>query len=279
MTADGFCPESECYGIGFLSESTTSQTGPGATPQMGTNVREVGLCILLMDASASMREQAFPDHPATKDRLIAGSAAAGIFELRQLSKLEDAYLVVVMFDTAQRVTLCCSFAELFAKFPTAGDFSEFLMKSFTYGSTDINSALRFGKDIYDSFMKRGDLTAYGGPKGVKPIMHTIMTKDLDSRVVPNVRVLIYTDGEDTATGGISGNPFAMEGTDVLLGAYFGRGEEEGCLQLKKSLSKCPVHQVDQFFLINDAKRIQTLRKLFRMASGASGFCPTCLVQN
>jgi hypothetical protein len=72
------------------------------------------------------------------------------------------------------------------------------------------------------------------------------------------------------------NPFKNEDVDILMGCYFGPGEEEGCRALKEIVSKCPKHDFEQFFLINDPRRIQTLRKLFRMASGASGFCPLCL---
>lgn len=97
--------------------------------------------------------------------------------------------------------------------------------------------------------------------------------------MPNIRVLIYTDGEDEVTGHITGNPFKNEEVDILMGAFFGQGEEPGCMALKNIVSKCPIHEVDQFFLINDPTRIQTLRKLFRMASGASGFCPVCLAQD
>jgi hypothetical protein len=278
MTADGFCEQPECYGVGFLTDGQNQPTGSLPT----TPTREIGLCVLLMDASSSMKEVAFSttDNPAKKDQLIAGCAAGGIFELQQLSNTEDAYIIVVGFDHEQRVILTTSLAELFAKHKTQGDFARFLASSFTYGSTDINGALRYAKGIYDAFTKTGDLSKYGGgPRNVKPIMQTIMTKDLESKVVPNIRVLMYTDGEETVSSDISGNPFSAEETDVLLGAYFGKGEEKGCQQLKRILSKCPIHQVDQFFLINAQDRIQTLKKLFRMASGASGFCPVCLAHD
>jgi hypothetical protein len=106
-------------------------------------------------------------------------------------------------------------------------------------------------------------------------MHTVFDKNSNKKIVPNVRVLIYTDGMDTESPQII-NPFKNEDVDILMGCYFGPGEEQGCRALKEIVSKCPKHDFEQFFLINDPRRIQTLRRLFRMASGASGFCPLCL---
>lgn len=277
MTADGFCPVPDCYGVGFLQEAGASAAASAGGQPQGP-AREIGLCVLLMDASASMQEEAFPGNPATREQLIAVSAARGIFDLHSLQHKETAYLIVVTFDSSHKVVLACSLAELFAKYPTPAEFADFLKSSFTHGTTDINSVLRYAKGIYDDFVTHGDLSKYGGPTNVRPIQQTVVTKNLGSKVVPNIRVLIYTDGEDTTSGDIRANPFAQEETDVLLGAYFGHGEEVGCTQLKRVLSKCPKHAVDQFFLINSTDRVQTLRYLFRMASGASGFCPACLAE-
>lgn len=278
MTADGFCPQPECYGVGFLVEQTVgSSSSTSFHPEAGA--REIGLCILLMDSSGSMNETAFDSSPAKKDQLVAGSASGGIFELEQLSNKDDAYVIAVMFDTTNKVIFAGSIAEIFSKFGTAPEFSKFLSSNFTYGGTDINSALNFAKQIYDDFIQRGDLSKYGGPSNVKPVKQSVLTKSGEQKIVPNVRVLIYTDGEDQVSGKIHGNPFKNEEVDVLMGAFFGRGEESGCKELKGIVSKCPIHEFDQFFLINDPSRIQTMRKLFRMASGASGFCPMCLAQD
>lgn len=278
MTADGFCPLPECYGVGFLVEHTGSLT-PQGSGSVGLAAKEIGLCVLLMDGSGSMNETAFDASPAKKDQLVAGSASGGIFELEQLSNKDDAYVMVVMFDTTPRVVFIGSIADILSKFGTASEFSQFLLKSFGYGGTDINGVLAYAKQVYDDFLNKGDLSRYGGPNNVLPVKQSVLTKSGDQKIVPNVRVLIYTDGEDQTTGKITGNPFKGEEVDVLMGAFFGRGEEAGCRELKGILSKCPIHEVDQFFLINDPTRIQTLRKLFRMASGASGFCPMCLAQD
>lgn len=278
MTVDGFCPQPECYGVGFLIESNAGGSG-GTSSGSEAGVREIGLCILLMDASGSMKEPAFVSSPTRKDQLVAGSASGGIFELEQLSNKDDAYVIAVMFDTSANVIFADSIAEIFRRFGTAPEFSKFLSDNFSSGGTDINKALIFAKEIYDDFIQRGDLSKYGGPSNVRPIKQSVLNAAGDQKIVPNVRVLIYTDGEDVVAGKINGNPFKNEEVDVLMGAFFGQGEEDGCRELKGILSKCPIHDFDQFFLINDPSRIQTMRKLFRMASGASGFCPMCLAHD
>lgn len=277
MTVDGFCPIPDCYGVGFLVEQGGSSNGSPSSASGST--RDIGLCVLLMDVSYSMTEPAFASNPATKEQLVVGSAAGGIFELEQLSNKGDAYVAVVTFDSSVRPVFTQSIQDILSSYQSSSKFSQFLLQQFSHGGTDINAALSFAKQIYDDFTVRGDLTAYGGPSNVRPIKHSILTKTQVVKIVPNIRVLIYTDGEDQATGHITGNPFKSEDVDVLMAAFFGEGHQEGCSALKGIVSKCPDHDIDQFFLINDASRIQTLRRLFRMASGASGFCPACLAQD
>jgi hypothetical protein len=284
MTVDGFCPEPECYGVGFLMEnysiapvSIPGLDGAKPDPVLPPWDKEIGLCILNMDASGSMNHQAFPNSPALKEHLIAGSAAAGIFDLAQTTNIENAYVCGIMFDTKNQIIFMETVADILKKHSNPGKFTDFLKTKFRqmHGRTDINNALKFAKDIYDGLMNDGDLSKCKGPKNVRPILHTVFDSNSNKKIVPNVRVLIYTDGMDTESPKII-NPFKNEDVDILMGCYFGPGEEEGCRALKEIVSKCPKHDFEQFFLINDPRRIQTLRKLFRMASGASGFCPLCL---
>jgi hypothetical protein len=284
MTADGFCTEPECYGVGFLTENyplppvhISHPHGSGSITVITPSVREIGLCILVMDASGSMEGRAFPNSPAIKEHLIAGSAAAGIFDLAQTTNIENAYVCGIMFDTTNQLIFTEPVAGILKMYTNPGNFTDFLNSKFRqmHGRTDINNALRFAKQIYDGFMHHGDLSKCKGPANVRPIMHTVFDKDSNKRIIPNVRVLVYTDGLETEAPAII-NPFKNEDVDILMGCYFGPGEEKGCWALKEILSKCPKHDFEQFFLINDPRRIQPLRRLFRMASGASGFCPICL---
>ena len=281
MTDDGFCLEPECYGVGFLIEnqpgSKPNTNGSESLSVTSPSSTEAGLCIQIMDASGSMQDQAFHNSPALKEHLIASSAAGGIYDLAQTTNIENVYVCGIMFDTEVKTIFMETVADILKNCPNPGEFTDFLKTNFCkmHGGTDINKALMFAKEIYGDFVTKGDLSKYNGPTNVKPVMHTVFDKNNNKHIVPNIRALIYTDGMDTESSKLI-NPFKGEDVDVLMGSYFGPGEEEGCKALREIISKCPKHDFEQFFLINDPNRIQTLRKLFRMASGASGFCPMCL---
>jgi hypothetical protein len=284
MTPDGFCSEPECYGVGFLIEAypivpvnISDPDDPESITILTPSAREIGLCILVMDASGSMNFQAFPNSPALKKHLIAASAAGGIFDLNQTTNIENAYVCGIMFDTKTNLIFMQTVSDILKTYSNPGNLADFLKSQFNRmrGRTDINKALKFAKEIYDDFMNKGDLSKCNGPANLRPIMHTVFDKNNDKKIVPNVRVFIYTDGQETESTKII-NPFKEEEVDILMGCYFGPGEEKGCRALREIVSKCPKHDFEQFFLINDPGRIQTLRRIFRMASGASGFCPLCL---
>ena len=109
-------------------------------------------------------------------------------------------------------------------------------------------------------------------------------KTAGSVSIPNARVLIYTDGQQfdaNKNRRLKGNPFIKKplpglNHDIVIGAFFGQERDEGCRELKSLLSKCPIHDETQFFLFDTPDRVNYLQTLFRMASGASGFCPICL---
>ena len=61
-----------------------------------------------------------------------------------------------------------------------------------------------------------------------------------------------------------------------MGAFFGKADDDGCAELRGILSPCPIHGFEQFFLLDQPTKVATLSKIFRMASGASGFCPRCI---
>ena len=116
------------------------------------------------------------------------------------------------------------------------------------------------------------------------IQRILKYKSTQAVSIPNVRVLIYTDGMQYDANGskiLHDNPFTrypIEGVnhDIVIGAFFGKENDDGCKELKGLLSRCPIHDVEQFFLFDRPEKIGNLKYLFRMASGASGFCPRCL---
>jgi hypothetical protein len=122
---------------------------------------------------------------------------------------------------------------------------------------------------------RGDLSAYGYRRPISLIEHTVGTAQ-GQAVYQNTRVLMYSDGEHNVSRSIE-NPFRSDA--VLLTAFFGKAESPGAAQMRALACTCPLHRKAGFFPIFDyTKYNSTLRGLFRMASGHSGFCLNCLDQ-
>lgn len=283
-TADFFC--TTCGYDGLLVEVNSSSSG--APTNFSPTVTDAGLCILLMDASGSMHDPAFPGSPLSKLRLIAVSAALGIFGkndpdpsksvagLQQLGKADSAYICALKFDHRVEQMFFCSVKDLLAKYANHEEFANYLYNELNEmrGTTDINGALKAA----DSFAQAFRNNSIPGLTNYSVMEHIVYTRAGETKNVPNIRVLMYTDGIQY-TGDHTEplyNPFGSWDTDVLMGAFFGQPDEEGCSELRSVLSKCPSHGFEQFFLLDHPSKTAQIRKLFRMASGASGFCPLCL---
>ena len=266
-TADYFC--TDCGYDGLLIDDAVGIT---------LEDREIGLCILLMDASGSMNNPAFPGSPLSKMRLVANSAAQGIFDLQQMGKADDAYICAMLFDNNIKQIFFKSVKELLEEYSyDAKAFADYLYKELSAmgGLTDINGALQAA----DSFAKSFTGRTIPNMQNYMPMEHVLLTKSGESKVVPNVRTLLYTDGNQYLGDGKSAaldSPFKAWDTDILMGAFFGSSTDTGCNELRGILSKCPNHDFEQFFLLDQPSKVAHLRKLFRMASGASGFCPLCI---
>jgi hypothetical protein len=206
-------------------------------------------------------------------------------------KTEYAYIALVGFagnaallKDRQGNQFFKTIADIQKEFPTSKELTEFLKERLTDQSldpnyTDITQALAVGYDIYQGAMAR-DLSRYGiGGEWTLMEHHPVKpggAKD-EQLTVPNVRVLIYSDGEyNPPDGKPLANPFANEPLSVLMTVYMGGGQDEGAKQMQSLACTCPTHSVNGYFLINNPERYQTLRYLFRMASGTTGFCATCL---
>ncbi len=287
ITTDGFCtnqPECE-FGTGWLREksSAKSDDASGLTPLVFDN--EAGLCILMMDGSLSMNEPAFPDsdYPGTRYKLVAMNAAGGIWSLKSMTHQDNAWLALAVFGGEPKLISIQSVDEIFKEHATAeslADSIQNILEKETPSArfTNINSAVQLAYDIKQAFI-RGDLSAYGGPSGFKPVIHPVVRDDDDGEQfidIPNVRALIYTDGEHNVTSAIK-NSFASDEQSVLITAFIGEKNAKGVGQMQGLACTCPKHgPATGFFLIDSPERVQTLRGIFRMASGASGFCSACL---
>jgi hypothetical protein len=245
--------------------------------------KEIGLCLLLMDASGSMNDKAFPGSDPTERtrvQIVAGAAAAGIFELKNITKPESAYLCIIMFDDKPKQILFNSIQNIYSQFGTNKTLADFLIQEMIglQGSTDINGALRLANNIVDQFLD-GSLPNF---TDYTPLVHKDMISyknEIGENVrtelsIPNVRVFIYTDGEQTTNEALI-NPFQDTEPDILIGAFIGRATDKGYSAFESIFSNCPRHHIKQFFLLDRPDKVATLRNIFRMASGASGFCPKC----
>jgi hypothetical protein len=271
-TSDFFCVD--CGYDGLLIDDGIEANIP--TEKQGTH-REVGLCVLLMDASGSMDTPAFQGNPITKLKLIAINAAKGVFSLQSMSKIDDAYICAIKFDDKVEQMFFKTVKDLIDEF--GGDenkFADYLYSELLkmQGTTDINGALRAAYSFVDKFINK----SIPNFQDYTPLHQLNWTYTKEQKHIPNVRVLIYSDGQQYVNGVTEPleNPFSEMDVDILMGAFFGKDTDSGCNELRSILSKCPLHGTEQFFLIDNPSKIAALRKLFRMASGASGFCPLCI---
>ena len=249
--------------------------------------REVGLSVILMDASESMEEAVYEGSKITKLRLVATTAASGIFDLERLLNNPNALVAAFKFDDRLEPLFFDTIANLISRFDKdVTRFADYIhdeLKKMLHG-TDINQALTHAHTFVDNFLKK-QVVGLPIDNNYRVMMQRILKYGSTEAIsIPNIRVLLYTDGKQFDKMGsriLRRNPFIqyeLEGLkhDIVIGAYFGKSTDDGCKELQSLLSRCPIHDELQFFLFDDPSKIGNLRYLFRMASGASGFCPKCL---
>jgi hypothetical protein len=247
--------------------------------------QEVGLCVILMDASSSMTDPAFEGIPLTRMTLVANCAASGIFDLERMQNNPNAYVACFKFDDRVELMFLDTVSNIIGKHKKIESFAAYLYNElfkFQQG-TDINKALEQAHSFVSKFLRK-QLDGFPVKKYTPMLQRILKFNSVDAVSIPNVRVLIYTDGMQYVAKGskvLNPNPFKQQlieelNHDILIGAYFGLDSDKGCKDLKNLVSNCPIHNIPQFFLFDDPARIGDLKYLFRMASGASGFCPRCL---
>jgi hypothetical protein len=249
-------------------------------------VPEVALCIILMDGSSSMTEPVFKGSPLSRMRLVATTAASGIFDLERMQNNPYAFVAAFKFDDRLELMFIDTIANLIYRYDKdVTKFANYLYDELykMQQGTDINQALTQAHSFVEKFLK-GQLPNFPLKKYRVMMQRILKHGPVESVSIPNVRVLIYTDGmqfDSVGNRGLNQNPFIqypIEGLnhDIVIGAFFGQGNDDGCSELQGLLSKCPIHDETQFFLFDKPAKIGNLKYLFRMASGASGFCPKCL---
>jgi len=272
-----FCPQCP-YGEGILINQATNSGS-----LQNQHQEDLGLCIMLLDCSGSMSDPAFPNHPMSKRDLVAKSVSAGISSLSGNPLKEFAYVLIIGFDHEIDVLLpYTSIEKIVQEYDAEG--LEIMLKEKMQqknGATDINEALNVAFKFTQQFIN-SEISALGL---YKPRIQTVLDDNMISHQIPNVRVLLFTDGGHyLGANNTTLNPSPFKNLqyngkvfDLLMSAYYGSSEDKDYNKLKSLVSKCPRHpETDQFFLFDDPKKVANLKGLFRMASGASGFCPTCL---
>lgn len=298
MTHDGCCEKLQCFGEPLLEDNSAKSGSnlpvPIARPVAGT---VEGLCVLVCDVSGSMDEPAFANHPAEKLRLVTGAIHKAIAELQTLSKADAAYIGIVAFGARAGLIqdpvgqpFLKSVAQIIDEFGEyAGNLPTYLYDYFRedrggFGRdrTDITAGLRVAREIYDHTLK-GDLNPLGVNASAKLMEHSdIVTQAGTQITMPNIRVMIYSDGgHNPADGSALINAFQNLAPSPLMTAFIGdehagAGSVAGANEMRSLANDCPEHGQKGYFLINSPERYAVLRSLFRMASGASGFCPQCL---
>jgi hypothetical protein len=292
-TQDGYCPQ--CPFLEGILVEEEKDIKPVQKAAIGEQKQydmaeeshgpELGLCVILMDASSSMTDPAFEGSPLTRMSLVANSAASGIFDLERMQNNPNAYVAGFKFDDRVELMFMDTVANIIKKYN--GEVRKFAAYIFEELSkmqqgTDINKALAQAYDFVDKYLKKKlpDFLTMD----YTPMRQRILKYNLESVSIANVRVLIYTDGRQYGSNGdktLNPNPFKVKpldelNHDIVVGAFFGKEDDSGCSDLKSLLSNCPIHDELQFFLFDKPAQIGSLKHLFRMASGASGFCPKCL---
>ena len=261
-----------------------SPAPPPAQPVQAIHQEDLGLCIMLLDCSGSMKEPAFKNHPMSKRDLIAKSVSAGIFSLSGNPLKEFAYILIIGFDhEISTLVPYTSIEKVVEEYRDASGLEQVLKDKMNKknGATDINRALEVAIGFTQQFIN-SDIAILGH---YKPRIQTVLDDNMISHQVPNVRVVLFTDGGQYMGPDkteLKASPFKnlqYNGKifDLLMCAYYGSSTDNDYEKLKGLASKCPRHpETNQFFLFDDPTKVANLKGLFRMASGASGFCPTCL---
>lgn len=273
------------YAKVFTNQNKTAVSSKVNIIVTAVSIPEVGLSVILMDASASMTELVYGSQ-VTKMKLVAITAASGIFDLERMQNNPNALVAAFKFDNRLELMFMDTVANLIVRFDRdVTRFANFIfqeLEKFQQG-TDINQALAHAHSFVDKFLKK-QLNELPVSKYRVMMQRILKYGSAEAISIPNVRVLIYTDGMQFDSNGgkiLRENPFIqykLDGLnhDIVIGAFFGQETDDGCKELQGLLSKCPIHDELQFFLFDNPAKIGNLKYLFRMASGASGFCPKCL---
>ncbi len=286
-----------------------AESGPGKTAgaMAPAEKLEIGMGILMCDTSGSMEDYPIEGQRVSKMKLVAGNVARGIWDL--VEHMADygkkrAYIAIGGFNKEadflkdpKGKNFIKSVEKIGKEFSSAREFSDYIFdamrkhqeylpgnfvkevilgKDNTKYYTNITAGLEFAYKVKEACLN-GDLSKFGGPSNIRPVEDVCMTPGGESINAPNIRCLIYSDGvHNYPKDSDIDNPFADDETSILMTAFFGKKNTQGFEEMKSIACTCPKHGAPGVFLINCMEEYHKLRGLFRMSSGASGFCGYCL---
>lgn len=293
LPIDELCPD--CWGEMLQFDDAGPSTDSATALR-----RQVGLCAVICDVSLTMLERvpemalqgARPSDIPRRVDLVAQNASRGIWDLcKSISKADDAWLALIGFgDDAGLLRMpdgkpfLVSARDIRDHFASSSELEQHITAEFQHHidlwgkGTNISRGLEKAREIFNGLCTN-DISLFGGPQHVELIEHDIVAWDDSEKTIPNFRAFIFSDGDHNrgpllnpfADGDPSSVPWAL-----LMTAFVGSEVHSGAAQMQEISGVCPQHGKRNFFLINNPRRYQQLSGLFRMASGASGFCPRCL---
>jgi hypothetical protein len=277
MPNDSECPKCGC--LVFKKEDVEVKTAPKNPEIRGEN----GLGIIVMDFSGSMDEQAFPKEPEylkSKASVVASALKASITKIKKINKADKAYVALIGFTSDAKLLDIRKATEIDDNVEYWNDWFKNNIngvRSSLGNGTNITSALKLAREIYDSALK-GDLSAYG-IKDFSPMYQDIA---IGSNIydVANVRVFVYSDGEHGVGKFVNHfeNASLIPGKTNVSGvtsAFLGDAEANGYQTMEMIAGVCPNHGIKAVIHVNQSKYYEHLRDLFHMTSSTSGFCVEC----
>lgn len=289
MTDDNFCEKCGIEGILLPIEDAKVIDIEDESKELTRKEEgDCGLGILLMDFSSSMYAEAFPEMDefrVTKIELVGNALASAISQLSAIGQKEKAYVAFVGFTKEAKLVKLIKASEIEddAEYWRTWLFEQQNKILNDVGDgTNITGALKLAKEIYDhAIYENMDNYEIEGLKEFAPLYHRIVigNETVPSRVA-NVRVFLYSDGVHNTGDFI--NPFedaslipGKSNVSGLITAYFGGSKDNGYRNLEEIAGVCPIHNTKGIFHINSPRSYDFLRRLFHMASAASGFCLQC----
>lgn len=254
--------------------------------------QEYGLFFLMLDCSQSMNEFPFKGLNHSGKELIATAVSHAIFDLKNISQKHEAFIYIFLFDHSIKPLMPpLNIDSIINEFQSAENFKKFLLTEMNKldGQTDINQALKVAYTQATKFINGEMKGLFGNNYDI--FYHSVALPGAKNLPVPNVRVVLYTDGIQYVDGQSSSlivNPFLdtdIFKVNILIGAFFGEvGDniylKQGFNELMDKMGYCPRHpKVKNFFHFGEVGQMGTLKDFFKMGSGPSGFCPECLREN